>query len=57
MNKITKEKLKTWHGLTVGDLKKFIENNNVPDDALVMIERVDQLLTKYWTILYKVNQN
>ena len=41
MNKIKKEALKTWTGLRVKDLKEFIEKNNVPDDALVMIERVE----------------
>lgn len=28
------------HGLTVGGLKKFIEENNVPDNAKVMVQRV-----------------
>jgi hypothetical protein len=41
MNTFTKEDLlKTTH-LTVGRLKEFIEKNNVPDDAIVMIERVE----------------
>jgi len=41
MNKLTKEQLKYWTGLRVKDLKKFIEENNIPDDALVMIERIE----------------
>jgi predicted DNA-binding protein (MmcQ/YjbR family) len=41
MNKLTKEQLKSYTGLRVKDLKKFIEKNNVPDDALVLIERVE----------------
>ena len=29
------------HSLTVGDLKKFIEEQGIPDDAKVMIQRVE----------------
>ena len=29
------------HNLTVGDLKKFIEEQGIPDDAKVMIQRVE----------------
>ena len=44
MNKIDKENLYryTKNGfLTVGVLKKFIEENNLPDDAPVIVERVE----------------
>lgn len=43
-NRLTKEQLLSYaqHGYcTVGDLKKFIEKNNIPDDALVLIQRVE----------------
>ena len=41
MNKLEKQDLKNrTTGLTVGKLKEFLEHYNVPDDALVMIERV-----------------
>lgn len=41
MNKIDKADLKKWTGLRVKDLKEFVEKYNVPDDALIMIERVE----------------
>jgi len=41
MNKIDKADLKKWTGLRVRDLKEFVEKYNVPDDALIMIERVE----------------
>lgn len=42
MNKITKEDLKKRQaGLTVGGLKKFLLENNPPDDAPVLIQRVE----------------
>jgi hypothetical protein len=31
------------HHLTVGDLKEFLEKNNLPDDAKVMIQRVEDV--------------
>lgn len=44
MNIINKEGLDSFRKtgyLTVGKLKSFIEKNNIPDDALVLIERVE----------------
>ncbi len=44
MNKITKEELlnSTAHGLTMKDLRRFINNNpQISDDAPVMVERVE----------------
>lgn len=29
--------------LTVGDLKKFLETHNPPDDAIVLVERVKDI--------------
>jgi len=43
MEKLTKERLTKWQGLTVGQLKDFIEKFHVPDTALVMIERVEDI--------------
>jgi hypothetical protein len=45
MSKITleinKEELKNQRGLTVGELKEFIEKYNIPDDAPVVTQRVE----------------
>jgi hypothetical protein len=39
---LSKEDLAGYsNNLTVGDLKKFIEKHNLPDDAKVMIQRVE----------------
>jgi hypothetical protein len=35
------DRYKEFGYLTVGNLKKFIEKYNIPDDALVLIERVE----------------
>ena len=29
--------------LTIGDLKKFIEKHDLPDDAIVLVERVEDI--------------
>ena len=29
--------------LTVGDLRKFLETHNPPDDAIVLVERVEDI--------------
>lgn len=47
-NQYSKEQLlelkkESYSTLTVGKLKKFIEDNNIPDDALVLIQRVEDL--------------
>ena len=41
MKVITKEEIKEYLGLTVGELKEFINKHNLPDDAKVLIERVE----------------
>lgn len=42
MNKLTKSDLNQYMtGLTVGKLKKFITDNNLSDDSLVLIQRVE----------------
>ena len=44
MNKLKKEDLRKYTNngcLTVGDLKKFIETYNLPDDAPVMVQRIE----------------
>lgn len=42
---MTKERLKEhttkYHYITVGELKKFIEKHNIPDDAPVVVQRVE----------------
>lgn len=42
LRKLTKDEIVNSfsHSLTVGDLKKFIEENNIPDNAKVMVQRV-----------------
>lgn len=42
MNKLSKEDLKKGHGLTVGSLKKFLEQHpDISDDAPVLVERIE----------------
>ena len=41
MKKLTKEELKGYTGLTVGDLKNFLNKYNLDDDSLVVIQRVE----------------
>jgi hypothetical protein len=41
MNKLTKEEIQTTWGLTVGKLKKFLEDHKIPDTAKVLIQRVE----------------
>ena len=45
LNEYTKEELNTsgWlkTALTVGKLKAFLNENNLPDDALVMVQRIE----------------
>ncbi len=44
MKELTKEEVKSYqHYLTVGDMKKFIAEHNPPDDALILIERVQDV--------------
>ena len=42
MKKLSKEEIQNYeHTLTVGKLKEFIEEYNLPDDAKVLIQRVE----------------
>lgn len=41
MNTLTREQVGYPHHLTVGNLLKFIEKHNLPHDAPVMVERVE----------------
>jgi len=42
MEKLTKEQLSNYnHHLTVGRLKEFIEKYNISDDAIIVVERVE----------------
>ena len=44
MKEYTKEELMKFRDgnfLTVGDMKKFFEKHNMPDDALVVVQRVE----------------
>ena len=45
MGKITKKELKTLYKdhLTIGDLKQFIKDHDLQDDAKVLIERVEDV--------------
>lgn len=45
--------------LTVGKLKKFIEENNIPDDALVLIQRVEDFYFEKnnWKVYLKEGQH
>lgn len=46
---------KLKHHLTVGDLKKFLSKNNLPDDAKVLIERVEDVYydEHHWGVYLK----
>lgn len=46
IKRLTKEGLKSYHQdllLTVGDLKRVIENHNLRDDVIIMVERVPDM--------------
>ena len=44
MREITKEELtKRFHGLTVGELKEFLLEHNIPDNAVVVTQRVEDV--------------
>ena len=40
-NEMSLEYLKKYDGLTVGRLRKFLNDNNLPDDAKVLVQRVE----------------
>ena len=42
IKKLTKEDIKKYKNhLTVGGLKEFVKKNGIPDDAKIMIQRVE----------------
>lgn len=43
IKEITKEELKNGyeHFMTVGDLKRFLEETNIPDESKILIQRVE----------------
>jgi hypothetical protein len=44
VKEITKEELKKYnYYLTVGDLKKFLDKHNLPDNSPVLIQRVEDV--------------
>jgi hypothetical protein len=45
MSKLSKEELNQQYGyyLTVGDLKKFLAESNLPDDAKILSQRVEDI--------------
>lgn len=60
VNKLTKEDLAGYvHNLTVGQLKFWLANTDLPDDSLVMVQRVEDVyFEKYgWEVLPKEGDN
>ena len=42
IKKLTKEDIKKYKNhLTVGELKEFVKKNGIPDNAKIMIQRVE----------------
>ena len=57
---ITKEDLKTYnHFLTVGGLKKFLNDHPLPDDAPVLIQRIEDVYYEKhnWGVLSKQGEH
>ena len=60
LDSITKEKLQSYqHTLTVGGLKEFIEEHNMPDSAIVVVQRVtDVYFEKHgWSVYLKEGEH
>ncbi len=56
LKEITKEDLMTYkHHLTVGDLKEFLYKYNLPSDAKVLIQRVEDVYYEKheWGVYFK----
>ncbi len=55
--KLTREELNNSHehSLTVGDLKRFLEEHDLPDDAKVLVERIEDVYYEKnsWSVLEK----
>lgn len=43
--------------MTVGELKTFIEENNIPDNAKILVERVEDVYfeKRGWSVIKKEN--
>jgi hypothetical protein len=54
-----KEDLFNGYTLTVGKLKKFIEEHNLPDDAPVLIERIEDVYFEKhnWSVYLKEGES
>ena len=48
-----------FHHCTIGDLKKFIEKNNLPDDSKVVVQRIEDFYFKehHWKTINKENES
>lgn len=62
VNKLTKEdlvKYKYNQHLTVGDLKRWLASTNLPNDSLVMVQRVEDVYFEKhgWKVLPKECEN
>ena len=57
MNEITKEQLneRYTHYLTVGKLKEFLNKHNLPDNAKILVQRVEDTYYENngWGVYYK----
>ena len=61
MNEISREELinEYEHFLTVGDLKKYLNENNFSDDAKVVVERIEDVYyeKRKWGVYLKIGDN
>jgi len=55
VKELTKEDLQNRHFLTVGRLKEFLNENKLPDDAVVVIQRVEDIYydNHHWGVYLK----
>lgn len=56
VEELTKEKLKSYTDfLTVGKLKEFLDKNKLPDDAIVVVQRVQDVYYEkhHWGVYLK----
>jgi predicted glycoside hydrolase/deacetylase ChbG (UPF0249 family) len=60
IKEITKEELKKYnYYLTVGDLKKFLDKHNIPDNSPVLIQRVENVYYEkhHWGVYLKEGEH
>lgn len=55
IKKITEEEMQQYNGCTVGDLLKFVQDNNISLDSKIFIERVEDVYFEKheWAIVEK----